>query len=106
MIDTERLILRPWRAEDRAPFLTICRSEAVMACLGGPSTEAEVDAALGRVRASQDRNGFCFWALERRADSALLGFCGLKVADTPGTPVEDDPDDDQPRAGVELDTYL
>lgn len=90
MIETERLILRNWRAEDRAPYLDICRSETVMACLGGPSTEAEVDAALTRVRASQDRNGFCFWAIERREDGAFLGFCGLKVADTPGTPIEDE----------------
>jgi RimJ/RimL family protein N-acetyltransferase len=90
VIETDRLILRQWRAEDRAPYLNICQSEAVMACLGGPSTEAEVDAALGRVRASQDRNGFCFWAVERRADRAFLGFCGLKVADTPGTPIEDE----------------
>ena len=80
MIETERLSLRDWRAEDRAPYLNICQSETVMACLGGPSTEAEVDAALGRVRASQDRNGFCFWAMERKDDGAFLGFCGLKIA--------------------------
>ena len=90
MIETERLLLRSWREADRDPFFDLCQSPAVMACLGGPLTEAEVDAAIGRVRASQDRNGFCFWAIERRADSAFLGFCGLKVADTPGTPIEDE----------------
>ncbi|MBW8744803.1 MAG: GNAT family N-acetyltransferase [Sphingomonas sp.] len=90
MIETDRLILRNWRDADRAPYLDFCRSPAVMACLGGPLTEAEVDAAIGRVRASQDRNGFCLWAVERRADGAFLGYCGLKVADTPGTPIEDE----------------
>lgn len=90
MIETERLTLRNWREQDRAPYLDFCRSPAVMACLGGPSTEAEVDAAIGRVRASQERNGFCFWAVERREDGTFLGFCGLKVADTPGTPIEDE----------------
>ena len=90
MIETDRLTLRNWRDEDRAPYLDFCRSPAVMACLGGPLTDAEVDAAIGRVRASQERNGFCFWVVERRADRAFLGYCGLKVADTPGTPVEDE----------------
>ena len=82
--------MRPWRAEDRAPYIELCRSASVMAFLGGPPSEAEIDAALGRVRASQERNGFCFWAIERREDAAFLGFCGLKVADTPGTPIEDE----------------
>jgi len=90
VIETERLILRSWRDEDRAFYLDFCRSNEVMACLGGPLTEAEVDASIGRVRASQERNGFCFWAVERRADRAFLGYCGLKVADMPGTPVEDE----------------
>jgi RimJ/RimL family protein N-acetyltransferase len=90
VIDTERLTLRPWRDTDRAPFLALCRSQQVMACLGGPSTEAQVDASLVRLHASQERNGFCFWAVERRDDRTFLGFCGLKVADTPGTPIEDE----------------
>ena len=32
--------------------------------------------------------GFTFWAVERKADGELLGFCGLKLADTPGSPIE------------------
>jgi RimJ/RimL family protein N-acetyltransferase len=28
--------------------------------------------------------GFTFWAVERRADGAMLGFCGLKRANAPG----------------------
>jgi len=90
VIETERLTLRPWRDSDRAPFLALCRSPGVMACLGGPATDAQVDASLVRVHASQERNGFCLWAVERRADHSFLGFCGLKVADTPGTPIEDE----------------
>jgi RimJ/RimL family protein N-acetyltransferase len=90
VIETERLSLRPWRDADRAPYLSLCRSQQVMACLGGPSTDAQVDASLVRMRASQERNGFCFWAIERRSDNAFLGFCGLKIADTAGTPIEDE----------------
>jgi len=32
-------------------------------------------------------NGFCFWALERKSDGEILGFCGLKRADAPGSSV-------------------
>ena len=87
MIGTGRLILREWRDEDRDAFLAMCNSPAVMEHLGGPATAAEVDAGIARVRACQAENGYCFWAMERRSDGAFLGFCGLKVADDPGTPV-------------------
>jgi RimJ/RimL family protein N-acetyltransferase len=86
VIQTERLILRNWRAEDRAPFKALCNSPEVMACLGGVFDDAQVDANIGRIQACADANGFCFWALERRADGAFLGFCGLKVAHEPGLP--------------------
>ena len=88
MIETERLLLRSWRDEDRAPFIQLCRSPEVMTFLGGPADEAQVDASLARARASEAANGFCFWAVERKADSAFLGFCGLKIADTAGVPIE------------------
>jgi RimJ/RimL family protein N-acetyltransferase len=81
MIETERLILRPWRDADRADFLETCNTPAVTRHLGGPSSEAQIDAAIERIRASQADRGFCFWAVERRVDGAFLGYCGLKVAD-------------------------
>lgn len=90
MIETERLIIRPWRDEDRADYLATCNTEAVTANLGGPASIEDVDAGLERIRKSQEDNGFCFWALERKADGAFLGYCGLKVTNLPGTPVADD----------------
>lgn len=35
-----------------------------------------------RMQAAQAAHGHCFWALERRADGAFIGFCGL----LPGKP--------------------
>ena len=90
MIETERLIIRPWREEDRADYLATCNTEAVTANLGGPASIEDIDAGLGRIHKSQEDNGFCFWALERKADGAFLGYCGLKVTNLPGTPVEKD----------------
>jgi len=90
MIETERLIIRPWRDGDRAVYVATCNTEAVTANLGGPASVENIDAGLGRIRKSQEDTGFCFWALERKADGAFLGYCGLKVTNLPGTPVADD----------------
>jgi len=87
MIPTERLLLRSWRPADRIPFFDLCQSQAVMACLGGPASMEDVDASIARVQACEEKNGFCFWAIERRDDTAFLGFCGLKIADLADAPV-------------------
>ncbi len=81
MIETERLILRGWQDEDRVPFSEMGRSPAVMAHLGPLMTAEQSDAAIGAMQACQRDHGYCFWAIERRADGRFFGFCGLK----PGT---------------------
>ncbi len=78
MIETERLILRAWRAEDHAPFAAMGRSPAVMEHLGDLLNDSQVTAAIARQTRLQAEHGCCFWAIERRADGAFLGFCGLK----------------------------
>lgn len=83
MIETERLILRPWREEDIAEFARVTNTPAVMEFLGGVKEPEAFQGSFERVTASQEKNRFCFWIVERRIDGALLGFCGLKVGNTP-----------------------
>lgn len=85
MIETERLILRGWRDSDRAPFHAMSQDERVMATLGPPLWRDESDALIDRLQGILDAQGFTFWAVERKADGAFLGFCGLKpgAEDTP-----------------------
>jgi RimJ/RimL family protein N-acetyltransferase len=90
MIETERLLIRPWREGDREEYLASCNSEAVTAHLGGPAKVEHIDAALARIARSQDEQGFSFWAVERKSDGRFLGYCGLKLTNLPGTPVEKD----------------
>jgi RimJ/RimL family protein N-acetyltransferase len=88
MIETERLILRNWREEDIEPFIRHTNTPAVMRWLGGVrSARWHREAFRERIMRWQER-GFTFWAVERKADGELLGFCGLKIADTPGSPIE------------------
>jgi RimJ/RimL family protein N-acetyltransferase len=88
MIETERLILRDWTEDDIAPFLLHTNTLAVMRWLGGVRSEPEQRESIGRIMRWQEQRGFTFWIVERKADGALLGFCGIKIADTPGSPIE------------------
>ena len=88
MIDTERLRLRQWRETDLEPFLRETNTPAVMRWLGGVRTAVQVADTIHRLATWQDERGFTFWAVERKEDRALLGFCGLKIADDEGCPVE------------------
>lgn len=87
MIETPRLILRPWKESDRAPFHAMCNDFNVMQFLGPRLSRAESDAAIDRQIALQDSIGHCFWAVERKEDGAFIGFCGLKPGPA-GTPIE------------------
>ena len=82
MIDTPRLLLRPWHEADLGPFQTMSRDPEVMLHLGPLSGTADVTAAYERMVALQAERGFCFWAIERKSDGSFIGFCGLK----PGKP--------------------
>ena len=75
MIATERLILRKPETRDRAALHAMWADPRVMADLGPVKTAADSDAAIAR-HASYAPLGF--WVLERREDSAIAGFCGLK----------------------------
>lgn len=89
MIETERLRLRDWRDEDTDAFIRHTNTPAVMRWLGGVQTEAVARQAIeDRVMRWQRERGFTFWVVERKEDDALLGFCGLKLADTEGSPIE------------------
>jgi RimJ/RimL family protein N-acetyltransferase len=86
--ETERLVLRDWRREDVEPFIRHTNTEAVMRWLGGVKAPAFLEEVVReRFMAWPARDGFTFWAVERKADRALLGFCGLKRADGRGSPV-------------------
>ena len=89
MIETDRLLLRRWTDADRPIFHAHCSDPEVMEFLGPLQTREETDAALDRQNLYLDSHGFCFWAVERRSDGALLGFCGLKPG-APDTPIADD----------------
>ena len=86
-LETERLILRDWREEDWSRFFAGTNTPNVMRWLGGLLDDDGMAATRARVTACAEANGFCFWAIERKSDREILGFCGLKRADAPGSSV-------------------
>ncbi|HEY7810150.1 MAG TPA: GNAT family N-acetyltransferase [Allosphingosinicella sp.] len=89
MIETERLTLRNWRPEDVVAFDTYTNTENVMRWLGGVRTREALEAVVqDRFIRWQERLGHTFWVVERKSDGAFLGFCGLKIADDGGSPVD------------------
>jgi RimJ/RimL family protein N-acetyltransferase len=90
MIVTERLLLRPWRDEDKPRYREAINTPAVMALMGGVAAPEDADRAIELHMASQEREGMCFWAVTRRDDDALIGMCGLRRGGHPGTGVADE----------------
>lgn len=76
MIETARLILRPWRDADREPFWAMACDPRVMEYLP-PLTRVQSDAAVDRMIATEREHGHVFWALERKAEGDFIGFCGI-----------------------------
>ncbi|MCR2834440.1 GNAT family N-acetyltransferase [Parerythrobacter lacustris] len=86
-LETARLVLRDWSEEDWPEFFRVTNTSAVMRWLGGVLDEDGEAKQRARVEACQAANRFCFWAVERRDDGAILGFCGLKRSNQPGGPM-------------------
>jgi RimJ/RimL family protein N-acetyltransferase len=78
---TERLLLRPWRESDRAPFAALNADPKVMEHFPALSTRAESDAGFDRIVARMETQGFGFWAIEVPGVTEFIGFIGLGPAD-------------------------
>jgi len=82
LIETGRLILRKPRPADRPALFAMWADPLVMADLGPVKDVAASEAALAR-HDGYRHEGLGFLTVERKADCAVLGFCGLKRGDPP-----------------------
>lgn len=74
---TPRLHLRPWRAEDLAPFATLNADPEVMRHFPTTLDRAASDALAQRCNDLIAAQGWGFWAAALRANGAFIGFIGL-----------------------------
>ena len=80
---TERLQLRQWRTDDRAPFATMSADEQVMRSFPAPLNRSQSDAMADKCEALLAARGWGLWAVERKADRRFIGFVGLHVPQDP-----------------------
>jgi RimJ/RimL family protein N-acetyltransferase len=82
MHTTERLLLRPWRPSDRAPFAAMNADAEVMRYIrdGITMTRAQSDELVDAIEAHWERHGFGLWCAAPRDDpDACIGFIGLAI---------------------------
>lgn len=87
MLQTERLILRAFRDEDREPFAALNGDPRVGDWLGGAIDRAASDAMVDRINAHIAEQGWGLWAAERRGDGRLIGMIGLSTVKADALPV-------------------
>ncbi|ATG73860.1 GCN5 family acetyltransferase [Zobellella denitrificans] len=87
-LHTQRLHLRQWRPEDRAPFAALNADPEAMRYFPAPLSRAQSDALADRIEGLIAERGWGFWALECRQSRTFLGFTGLHVpaAELPCSP--------------------
>ncbi|MGO9762259.1 MAG: GNAT family N-acetyltransferase [Solirubrobacteraceae bacterium] len=78
---TERLLLRPWRAEDREPFAALNADPAVMEYFPATLSRAESDKLAQRIDGDIQRQGYGLWAVEIPGEAPFIGFVGLLATD-------------------------
>ncbi len=78
-LESYRLLLCKWKAEDRDPFAALNADERVMRYFPSLLTHAESEAMLERNTAHFARHGFGLWAAELKATGEFAGFIGLSV---------------------------
>ncbi len=79
VVETERLILRRWRAEDRAPLVRMNADPEVMEFFPSTMSGDQTAWLLRRIAEQEAQYGFTLWAAELKQTSEFLGFIGLAV---------------------------
>jgi len=79
-IATERLTLRPFCRDDAATMAQVLAEPGVLRYFpsSGTITQERVERMLAGLLTHWQERGYGLWAVERQADQALLGRCGLQ----------------------------
>ena len=77
MIETTRLILRPWRDSDLPPFAEQNADPVTMRYLVGPLTRAQSDDYVAQAVRHLAETGYGKWAVEAPGVAPFIGAVGL-----------------------------
>lgn len=77
ILQSSRLILRPWQNSDLAPFAEMNANAQVMQYFPKLLSQHESDVLAEKFQHLIDVNGWGFWALELKQTGQFIGFTGL-----------------------------
>ena len=78
ILETDRLLLRVFHPEDLDAFAQIEADPEVMRFYpSGPRPREWAERGVRSFIRTQEERGFSLWAVVRKADGRLLGYCGL-----------------------------
>ncbi|MFV0549455.1 MAG: GNAT family N-acetyltransferase, partial [Limnobaculum xujianqingii] len=77
--ETERLRLRQWRSEDRAPFSELNADPEVMKYFPSTLDRATSDSMDDRCQSLIAERGWGLWAVELKATGQFIGYVGLHI---------------------------
>jgi RimJ/RimL family protein N-acetyltransferase len=85
-LETERLVIRPWRHDDRAAFAVIAHDAEVMRYVNGgvPLSEPEIDEFLTRQARHISVHSFCMGAVVEKSSGRIIGAAGPQPLGTTG----------------------
>ncbi|MCC7298956.1 MAG: GNAT family N-acetyltransferase [Bacteroidia bacterium] len=89
MVETPRLILRNWRAEDVAPFAEMNADPEVRKYFPNLMSYEETENFVSKLHDLISENTYGFWAVETKENSEFIGMIGITdinfdAAFTPG----------------------
>lgn len=76
-METERLILRRWKADDFEPFAALNNDPTVMEFFPALLTPGQSRDMIAMIEDHFQREGFGLWALEVKGTAEFAGFVGL-----------------------------
>jgi RimJ/RimL family protein N-acetyltransferase len=91
IIETARLMLSPWREDDRDELAAMVADPRTMVDYPAPQTRAESDVRFERYRRTYDRVGYSRWCLRLRDTGEFVGYCGNQPLE-PDHPIGEGPE--------------
>ncbi len=76
-IETDRLLLRSWKEEDRKHLKLINQDLEVMTYLGSPLTEDETDYLIEKIKQELREENYGVYAVELKENKKFIGIVGL-----------------------------
>lgn len=76
-IETERLILRHWKEEDRKPFAVMTGNPNVMKYFPSTLSTEESSAFVDRINSEFEETGYGLYAVETKDTGEFIGYVGF-----------------------------